>query len=265
MQFTVEQIREKLSQVRTGADFPVLAMNLKNLGITYYETKMEDGRSIYHGNNGYELLCGPGYEPIKVADKVKIEQLKLDISNHQQGKSDYFEISCQSARNGIEKWAVCLVTMTCTYLDKAGNTVWVEQIPEVVNPKVPFTLADIKGAHGKVKTGADFPTYIKEIKQMGVTSYNSFVSDGHIDFFGDNNYQVRVPAKYNSLSIAESCNINAFKASLQAHQQGKTSYLTFCSDCAKAGVERWSINMTKMTCTYYDRAGNSVLVENIPE
>lgn len=162
--FTVEQIKENLSQVKTGADFPVLAMSLKNIGVTYYETRMEDGRSVYHGENGYELLTGPNYEPIVVSDKVNIEQLKVDITNHQQGRSDYFQISRQSANNGIEKWAVCLVTMTCTYIDKEGNKVWVEQIPDASVQTPTFTVELLRTAHSKVKSGADFPSYIKKLR-----------------------------------------------------------------------------------------------------
>lgn len=33
-----------------------------------------------------------------------------------------------------------------------------------------FTVEQIETAHDKVKTGADFPNYIQEIKQMGVKS-----------------------------------------------------------------------------------------------
>lgn len=263
--FTEEQIREKLSQVRTGSDFPALAMNLKNIGVTYYETRMEDGRSIYHGENGYELHTGPNYDPIVVAGTVNIEQLKADITNHQQGKSDYFEISRRCANNGIEKWAVCLISMTCAYIDKNGNKIWVEHIPVSSDQRTIFTLADIIIAHDKVKTGADFPGYIREIKQLGVAHYNSYVEDGHIDYFGDNHHQITVPAKYDKLSIADQCNIEAFKADLAAHQLGKTSFLAFCNDCANSGVERWSIDLNKMTCIYYDKAGNIVLVEKIPE
>lgn len=127
-----------------------------------------------------------------------------------------------------------------------------------------FTVEQIKEAHGKVKTGADFPSYIKEIKQLGVTHYNSYVVDGHIDYFGDN-HQVTVPAKYDPLPIGETCNIDVFKADLKAHQQGKTSFFTFCNDCAKSGIERWAIDMGKMTCTYYDKGGSAVFVEGIPE
>lgn len=40
-----------------------------------------------------------------------------------------------------------------------------------------FTIEQIKAAHSKVKSGADFPSYIREIKQLGVTGYEVSVSD----------------------------------------------------------------------------------------
>ncbi len=58
---------------------------------------------------------------------------------------------------------------------------------------------------------------------------------------------------------------DTFQAELKAHQQGKTDYLTFIHMCAKTGIEKWKINIDEMTCTYYDQAGNEILVELIPE
>lgn len=263
--FTVEQIKEKMMLVRTGADFPVLVMNLKNLGVTYYETQIKDGSSIFHGENGYEIVAEPNYEPIIIADSVNLEQLKTDIANHQQGKSDYFEISRQCADNGIEKWAVCLSTMTCTYVDKAGNKVWVEQIPDVSIQAPIFTVEQLKTAHNKVKSGADFPAYIKEIKALGVTHYEAYVTDGHINYHGTNDYTATVPAKYEPLEIISTPKKEEFKAELLAHQQGKTDYLTFIKMCAETGIEKWEICMDKMTCTYFDKNGNEMLVEQIPQ
>lgn len=263
--FTVEQIKEKMMQVRTGADFPVLAMNLKKLGVTYYETKMTAGNSIFHGENGYEILAGPNYEPIAVADAVNLEQLKVDIANHQQGKSDYFKISRQCADNGIEKWAVCLSSMTCTYLDNAGNKVWVEQIPDAFIQKTTFTVEQLKAAHSKVRSGADFPAYIKEIKTLGVTHYETYVNDGHIDYHAANNYTAKVPGKYEPLTIADTVNVEEFKVKLLAHQQGKTDFLAFIKMCAETGIEKWQICMGKMTCTYFDKKNNEILVEQIPQ
>lgn len=128
-----------------------------------------------------------------------------------------------------------------------------------------FTVEQIKAAHSKVKSGADFPYYIKEIKGLGVTHYDAYVTDGHIDYHGANNYTAKVPAKYDPLVIANTSKASAFKAALVAHQQGKTDFLTFIKSCATFGIESWAICMDKMTCTYYDKAGKEILVEQIPQ
>ncbi len=128
-----------------------------------------------------------------------------------------------------------------------------------------FTVEQIKAAHSKVKSGADFPAYIQDIKKMGVTYYETYVTDGHTDYFGANNFKTSAPAKYNPLTIAETSNTDQFKVDLKNHQQGKTDYPTFCSDCATSGIEKWAVCMDKMTCTYYDLANNELLVEAIPQ
>lgn len=127
-----------------------------------------------------------------------------------------------------------------------------------------FTVDQIQAAHRKVKSGADFPAYIQEIKALGVTHYDAYVSDGHIDYQGIDNYTANVPAKYAPLAIAGEVNDAAFKAGLVAHQQGQTDYLTFIHMCASTGIEKWAVCMNDMTCTYFDQSGNEVLVEKIP-
>ena len=128
-----------------------------------------------------------------------------------------------------------------------------------------FTTEQIKAAHSKVKSGADFPKYIQEIKALGVIRYEAYVADGHVDYHGANNYTVKAPAKYDAKEVSDTVKSEEFKAELRAHQQGKTDYLTFINMCATVGVEKWEICMDKMTCTYFDKAGNEVLVEGIPQ
>lgn len=128
-----------------------------------------------------------------------------------------------------------------------------------------FTVEQIKKAHSKVKSGADFPSYIKEIKSLGVTHYEAYVTDGHIDYHGANNYTAKVPAKYTPLVIADTSKSEEFKTALIAHQQGKTDFLTFIKMCAALGINKWAISMDAMTCTYYDKAGNEILIEQIPQ
>ena len=134
----------------------------------------------------------------------------------------------------------------------------------IKNKEKMFTVEQIKTAHSKVKSGADFPSYIQEIKTLGVTHYEAYVTDGHINYHGANNYTAKVPAKYDALAIATTPDNNRFKAELIAHQQGKTDFLTFIKMCAMFGIEKWVVCMDKMTCTYYDKAGNEILIEQIP-
>lgn len=135
----------------------------------------------------------------------------------------------------------------------------------IKNKEKMFTVEQIKTAHSKVKSGADFPAYIQDIKKLGVTYYEIFVSDGHTDYYGANDYKTSSSAKYGTLQVADISNIEQFKIDIKAHQQGKTDYQTFCNDCAKAGLEKWAVCMEKMTCTYFDKAGNEMLVEQIPQ
>ncbi len=128
-----------------------------------------------------------------------------------------------------------------------------------------FTIEQIQAAHAKVKSGADFPRYIKDLSTLGVSSYETFVGDGHTDFKGSDSYRVSTPAKYDTLSIAPQSDVERFRSDLKAHQKGQTDYPAFCRDCAASGIEKWAVSMDALTCSYYDTAGNLMLTEQIPQ
>ena len=127
--FTEEQIRQVHSKVKSGADFPSYIQELKGLGVTYYETFLTDGHSVYHGKNHFELITQPRFGTVLIPDEINEAQLRADIANHQQGKSNYEEIIKQCTQNGVKKWAICMDGMTCSYFDKTGNKILVEKIP----------------------------------------------------------------------------------------------------------------------------------------
>lgn len=127
-----------------------------------------------------------------------------------------------------------------------------------------FTVAQIEQAHEKVKSGADFPKYIQEIKALGVLGFETWVKDSHTEYYGTNDYRTLSKPQYAQLSIAHETNKDSFVTELKAHQQGQTDYYTFCKDCAENGIEKWIVDLDKMTCIYYDKAGKEILVEQIP-
>ncbi len=128
-----------------------------------------------------------------------------------------------------------------------------------------FTIKQIELAHSKVKTGAEFPYYIQEIKELGVIGFNTWVKDSHTEYFGINNFSIKSKSKYDELIISDISNKEKFITQLKLHQQGKTDYLTFCKDCAEAGIEKWIVNLNTMTCIYYNKNGDEILVEQIPQ
>ena len=101
-----------------------------------------------------------------------------------------------------------------------------------------FTINQIKEAHSKVKSGADFPTYVQDISKLEITGYETHVPDSHAQFFGKEGNSIKSAAKYPVLEIADKSNRAQFQKDLKAHQQGKTDYLTFCRDCATSGIEK---------------------------
>lgn len=127
-----------------------------------------------------------------------------------------------------------------------------------------FTIDQIKAEHQKVKTGADFPKYIKAIKKLGVIHYTTHVSDGNVVYFDENDQAASSGSKYDTLKISDNANLENFKIRLKLHQQGGTDYPTFCKDCAENGVEGWKLDLNKMTCTYFDIFGNKILIEDVP-
>ena len=127
-----------------------------------------------------------------------------------------------------------------------------------------FTIQQIKEAHSKVKSGADFPKYMQDIITLGVISFETYVIDNQTNYYGNNNYKIVSEGFTETLTIAKKSNIEQFKSDLKAHQQGKTNYMTFLNDCAKSGVEKWIVMMDEMTCSYYDNVGNEMVVETIP-
>ncbi|MFT3908537.1 MAG: DUF1398 family protein [Ferruginibacter sp.] len=127
-----------------------------------------------------------------------------------------------------------------------------------------FQLKEIAEAHSKVKSGADFPAYVQDLIKLGVKKYDTYVSDGHTLYLGDNDYQIQSEPKYAELNIANISDKERFRHYLKSHQRGQTDYPTFCNHAAGTGVEKWTVDMNQMTCTYYDKANNKMLEEEIP-
>jgi uncharacterized protein YbcV (DUF1398 family) len=128
-----------------------------------------------------------------------------------------------------------------------------------------FTLNQIREAHSRVKSGADFPSYIQDMKKLGVQSYEHFVNDGHITYQGASDFNLSAPPKWDPVPVAPVGKPDMLSHEISIHQKGQTDYLTFCRHAAGAGVEKWVVDIKNMMCTYYDRSGGNMVAEPIPD
>lgn len=127
-----------------------------------------------------------------------------------------------------------------------------------------FTIDQLQEANSKVQSGADFPAYVQDLIKLGVISYETYVKDGHTSFSGNNNFILHSDEKYPTITVSDKSDAEKFKSNLKMHQQGLTHYLSFCKHAAESGVEKWIVDTRELTCSYFDKKGNKVLVESIP-
>jgi uncharacterized protein YbcV (DUF1398 family) len=127
--FTIQQIHEAHSKVKSGADFPKYIQEIIALGVTSFETFVFDNHTDYYGKDNY-FTSSQGFSgTLPIANRSDVEQFKLDLKSHQQGHTDYMTFLKDCTKSGIEKWIVVMDKMTCSYFDKNGKEMLVEKIP----------------------------------------------------------------------------------------------------------------------------------------
>lgn len=127
--FTIVQIKELHSKVKSGADFPVYIQDLITIGVQGYEIFVNDGHEEYFGANNYRVTAPANYGTIPVATSANKERFIEFLVMHQGGQSDYLTFCNQAALCGIAKWIVNVIEMICTYLDSSDAVILIEKIP----------------------------------------------------------------------------------------------------------------------------------------
>jgi uncharacterized protein YbcV (DUF1398 family) len=126
-----------------------------------------------------------------------------------------------------------------------------------------FTLEQINDIHARVGKAATFPEYVSALNALGVEKCDSYLTDGHSEYFGKNGERVDSLPVHEELIIAGRSNRESFLDHLKLHEQGGTSYLEMSRGLAESGIEKWTIDTVEMTMIYLDQSGNELLVERI--
>ena len=126
-----------------------------------------------------------------------------------------------------------------------------------------FTLDQINDIHERLGKQATLPQYLQALKVIGVDKYDSFITDGHSEYYGSDNQKVISPPVHEKFIIAKTRSREGLLKHLNLHNQGKTNYLEMSKGLADSGIEKWTFDTGKMTIAYYDKDGQRMLVEAI--
>lgn len=126
-----------------------------------------------------------------------------------------------------------------------------------------FTLRQIHEIHDHLGNAETLTQYLRALKAIGVEKCESFVTDGHSEYFGKNDQKVVSPPVHEALTVTQTSNREKLIEHLDLHNQQKTSYLEMSKGLADSGIEKWTFDTNNMTITYCDKAGNEVFAEAI--
>lgn len=126
-----------------------------------------------------------------------------------------------------------------------------------------FTIEQINDAHEKLGTMKDFLSYVKALKLLGVEKYDSYVTDGHSQYFGAEGYSVKSEPVHEKLAIAKKADKERFLRHLALHEEGKTDYMTMSRGLAESGIAKWTVDTVAATISYYDEKGTPLLLESL--
>jgi uncharacterized protein YbcV (DUF1398 family) len=125
-----------------------------------------------------------------------------------------------------------------------------------------FTIEQINELHDRLGNAETLLLYAQGLQAIGIDYFDSYLFDGHSEFFGTDG-TVKSPVAHEILSIAETTNKQGLLEHLSLHEQRKINYLEMSRGLAESGVEKWTVDTHRFTMTFYDCAGNAMLVETI--
>jgi uncharacterized protein YbcV (DUF1398 family) len=124
-----------------------------------------------------------------------------------------------------------------------------------------FTLGQIDDLHARLGRAESLADYLRGLAEIGVVRFDSFLVDGHSEFFGADGRSVVSPAHHQELAVADVSDRAALLEHLQRHTDKETSYVEMSAGLAASGVEKWVADTAALTMTYCDRNGVALLVE----
>ena len=91
-----------------------------------------------------------------------------------------------------------------------------------------FTLEQINDVHDRLGNAETLSQYLKALKNIGVDYYDSFITDGHSEYFGKGGHKVISPPVHEKLPIAETSGLldKYYKKFASNHARNLDDFIT---------------------------------------
>jgi uncharacterized protein YbcV (DUF1398 family) len=126
-----------------------------------------------------------------------------------------------------------------------------------------FTIEQINDLHDRLGSARTFAEYVRALKALGVERCDSYLADGHSEYFGQGGHKIVSPPVHEVLLVAATGQREMFLEQLGRHERRETTYLEMSRGLAQSGIEKWTVDTGRMTMTFHDKAGREMLVEQI--
>jgi hypothetical protein len=145
-------------------------------------------RKTLYGADGDAVVTPINYErlPAMAAD-FDTTALRADILDSQRSNQPYHDFTRRAMEAGTQSHFAFPRGQRVTFFGRQGDQ-HTEWFPNA--QRTPFTEQDIRAAYAKTQTGADFPRLIRDLKTLGITSYDHLLETGSNIFYGRNGHSV---------------------------------------------------------------------------
>jgi uncharacterized protein YbcV (DUF1398 family) len=126
-----------------------------------------------------------------------------------------------------------------------------------------FTLSEIDELHARLGSAETLADYLRALAAIGVVRFESFLVDGHTEFFSRDGGRVVSPSHHEVMTVAELSDRDAVLEHLQRHRDKETSYVEMSAGLASSGIEKWVADTAALTLAYCDREGRALLVDKV--
>jgi uncharacterized protein YbcV (DUF1398 family) len=84
---------------------------------------------------------------------------------------------------------------------------------------------EIHALHARLGSARTLPEYMLALRGLGVEQYDSYLADGHSEYFGQDGHGGVSPPVHEVLPVAETVQRETFLDHLRHHERRETTYL----------------------------------------